>query len=143
MITEFTNRRPTLSAVLIVLLFTVVPGAFMLLAQQVPGIGESSAKIAFVYALVLQLILLFKVERPILIALPFILALLGFIISEIVYTVSMSAAPIGAGPSPLAFLFSSALVILFGIVAAASIGGLLAYGVIVSFKKLREIVAYR
>lgn len=143
MITEFTDRHPTLSAVLIVLLYTVVPGAFMLIVQQMPEIGENSAKIAFVYALVLQVILLFKVDRPILAMLPFILALIGFIVSEIVYTLSMSIAPIGAGPSPLAFLFSSVLVILFGIVAIASVGGLLAYGVIVVVKKVWEIVVDR
>lgn len=143
MITEFTDRRPTLSAVLITLFFTAVPGAFLLIAERIPGLGEGSAKIVFIYALVLQLILLFKVERPILIALPFILALIGFIVSEVIYTVSMSAAPIGTGPSPLAFLISSVLVILFGIVAAANVGGLLVYAVIAIAKKLREMVVYR
>lgn len=143
MITKFTDRCPTLSAVLIVFLFTAVPGAFLLIGEQMPGIGENAAKIAFIYALILQLILWLKVERPILVWLPFILALLGFIVSEIVYTISMSSAPIGAGPSPLAYLFSAALVTLFGIVAAASVGGLLAYGVVVIGKKLREVVAYR
>ncbi|MDE6107487.1 MAG: hypothetical protein K2F83_02285, partial [Oscillospiraceae bacterium] len=116
MINEFTDRRPKLSAALIVFLFTAVPGAFLLIAEQMPGMGENAAKIAFVYVLILQLILWLKVERPILNFLPFILALLGFIISEVVYTVSLSAAPIGAGPSPLAYVFSAALVTLFGIV---------------------------
>lgn len=143
MITEFTDRRPTLSAVLIILLFTVVPGALLLLGEQIPGMGEYSAKLVFVYALVLQLILWLKVERTILIMIPFILALIGFIISEIVYTVSMSSAPIGAGPSPFAFLFSSALVIIFGIDAAASVGGLLVYALIVIARKLREVIIYR
>lgn len=143
MIAKFTDRRPTLSAVLIVLLFTVVPGAFLLIAERIPGMGEYSAKMVFVYALVLQLLLLFKVERPILIALPFILALIGFIISEIVYTVSLGMAPAGAGPGFLAYVFSTALVTLFGIVAAGSIGGLLCYGVIAAVKKLREVVTCR
>lgn len=143
MITEFTDRRPTLSAVLIALLFTVAPGAFLLLGEQVPGMGEYSAKLVFVYTLVLQLILWLKVERTILIMLPFILSLIGFIISEIVYTVSMGMAPIGAGPSPLAYVFSSALVTVFGIDAAASVGGLLAYGIIVIARKLREVIIYR
>lgn len=143
MITEFTDRRPTLSAVLITFLFTVVPGAFLLIAERLPGLGENAAKVVFVYALVLQVILWLKVERPILNVIPLILSLLGFIISEVVYTVSMSAAPIGKGPSPLVYVFSTALVTLFGIVSAASVGGLLAYGVIVIAKKLRELIACR
>ena len=143
MITEFTERRPVLSTVLVVLLFTVVPGAFMFIVKAVTGSGGDAAMIIFVYALVLQFILWLKVERPILIMLPFIMSLLAFIVSEIVYTVSESAAPIGQGPSPLAFFFSSALVTLFGTIAAASIGGLILYAVIVIFRKVRELIIYR
>ena len=143
MINEFTDRRPALSAVLIVLLFTLVPGAVMLLATLLTGGRSNAAEIIFVYALILQLILWLKVERPILIMLPFIMALLGFIVSEIVYTVSEGMAPIGQGPSVLAFLFSSAVVTLFGHAAAGSIGGLLLYAVIVILRKLREFIIYR
>lgn len=143
MITEFTDRRPTLSAVIIVLLFTLVPGAFMLITDTVSGGTWNSAAIVFVCALILQLILLLTVERPILIMLPFIMALLGLIVSEIVYTVSLSMAPIGQGPSTHAFLFSSAVVALAGAEASASIGGLMVYAVIVIVRKLRELVACR
>lgn len=143
MISDFTDRRPALSAVLIALLYTVVPGAFLLIAEYLPGGGEFSAKIVFVYALVFQVILWLKVERPILVFFPFLMALLGFIISEIIYTVSLSMAPIGAGPSSLAFWVSSALVVLFGTEGTACIGGLLAYGVIVILKRLREFIVYR
>ena len=98
MITEFTDRRPALSALLIVLLFTLVPGAVMLLATLLTGGRSNAAEIIFVYALILQFILWLKVERPILILLPFIMALLGIIASEVVYTVSESARAIGEGP---------------------------------------------
>ena len=140
MITEFTERRPGLSALLIVLLFTLAPGVFMLCFSMATGGENNGAALVFVYALILQLILWLKVERPILIMLPFIMALIGFIVSEVVYTLSMSAAPIGMGPSAPAFLFSSALVILFGAEAAANIGGLLLYALVVIFRKLRELV---
>ena len=143
MITEFTDRRPALSALIIALLFTLVPGTFMFAVKSVTGSGGDAASAIFLYALVLQLILWLKVERPILIVMPFIMALIGFIVSEVVYTVSMSANPIGAGPSPFAFLFSSALVTLFGAEAAANVGGLLLYALIVIFRKLRELVASR
>ena len=141
MITEFTDRRPALSAVMIVLLFTLVPGAFMLITDIVSGGTWNAAAIVFAYALILQLILWLTVERPILIMLPFIMALLGFIVSEIVYTVSESMAPIGQGPSALVLLFSSAAINLFGTEAPGSIGGLLAYAVIVIVRKLRELAA--
>ena len=141
MITEFTDRRPTLSAVIIVLLFTLVPGAFMLITDIISGGTWNSATFIFVYALVIQLILWLTVERPILIMLPFIMALLGLIISEIVYTVSLSMAPVGRGPSALALFFSSAVVTLFGAEAPGSIGGLLIYAVIVVIRKLRELAA--
>ena len=143
MITEFTDRRPALSAVLIVALFAVIPGVFMLLGEFALAGKVNAPGLVFFYILVLQLILWLKVERPILIMLPFIMALISFIVSEVVYTVSMSANPIGTGPSLLAFLFSSAIVTLFGTVAAGTVGGLLLYALIVIFKKLRELVIYR
>ena len=141
MITEFTDRRPAISAVIIVLLFTLVPGAFMLITDIVSGGTWNSTTAVFVYALILQLILWLTVERPILIMLPFIMALLGFIVSEIVYTISEGMAPIGQGPGALVFLFSSAVVTLFGAEAPGSIGGLLAYAVVVIFRKLPELAA--
>ena len=141
MITEFTDRRPTLSAVIIALLFTLVPGVFMLVTDIISGGAWNPMAAVFVYALILQLILWLTVERPILIMLPFIMALLGFIASEIVYTVSESMAPIGRGPSAPAFLFSSSMVALFGAEAPGSIGGLLIYAVIVIVRKLRELAA--
>ena len=142
MITDFTDRRPALSALLIVFLFTVVPGAFLFLGGLF-GDGGISTKIVFVYVLVLQVILWVKLDRPILVMTPFILSLLGFIVSEVVYTVSLSNAPVGAGPSFSALLFSSALVVLFGIVGVGSIGGLLVFGAIIILKKLWESIVRR
>ena len=141
MITEFTDRRPALSAVMIALLFTLVPGAFMLITDLASGGTWNSPVIVFVYALVLQLILWLTVESPALIMLPFVMALLGFIASEIGYTVSLGMAPVGQGPGILAFLCSSAVVTLFGAEASGSVGGLLLYAVIVIARKLRELIA--
>ena len=143
MIKEFTDRRPVLSTALVVALFTVVPGAFMLIVRAVTGSGSNASDAIFIYALILQLILWLKVERPILIVLPFIMSLIGFITAEIVYTVSQGTAPVGEGPSYLVFLFSSAVVTLFGHVAAASIGALLIYALIVIFRKVRELIMER
>ena len=143
MITEFTDRRPALSAALIVALFAVIPGVFMLLGEFALAGKINAPGLVFFYILVLQLILWLKVERPILIMLPFIMALIAFIVSEIVYTVSMSAAPIGQGPSYFAFLFSSVLVTLFGAEAAGNVGGLLLYAILLIGRKIRELITPR
>lgn len=143
MIAEFTDRRPALSAVLIVTFFTVVPGAFMFFVKGLTGSGGDAATIIFFYALVLQLILWLRVERPILIMLPFLMALFGFIVCEIVYTISSSAALPGVGPSPLVYFLSSAVVTLFGAEASGSVGGLIVYAIIIIFKKVREVIIYR
>lgn len=143
MLTEFTDRRPALSAAVILLLFTAVPGAFLLLAELMPGLGGLVPRLVFVYVLVLQVVLWCKVERPILVMSPLILSLLGFVVSEIVYTISIATPSAGAGAHPLVVLLSSVLVTLFGMLGAASVGGLLAYGGIVILKKLWGLAARR
>ena len=140
MIQEFTDRRPALSAVLIALLFTLVPGTVMLGTAYATGGRENAAGFILGYTLFLQTLLWIKVERPILNLLPFILSLMSFIVSEVVYTVSLSMAPIGAGPGLLAMLISSALVSHFGTVAAGSVGGLLLAAILAILKKLWEFL---
>ena len=132
MIREFTDRRPALSAVIIALLFSAVPGVFILALRLLPGgaSGDAGVKIVVLYAFILELLLCFQVERPIMWLLPFGLCLGGFLLAEILYTISMGLQAPGAGPSPLAFLVSSALVIVFGSEAGAVIGGLLCFGLI-------------
>ena len=140
MIKEFTDRRPALSAGLIVALFTLVPGCVMLLAALLSGGRENAAGFVLGYALLLQTLLWLKVERPILNLIPFLMSLLGLIVSEIVYTVSAGMRPVGTGPGTLAMLFSTAAVTLFGAEAAGSVGGLLLYVVISILKKLWELI---
>ena len=119
MIKEFTDRRPALSAGLIVALFTLVPGCVMLLAALLSGGRENAAGFVLI---------------------PFLMSLLGLIVSEIVYTVSAGMRPVGTGPGALAMLFSTAAVTLFGAEAAGSVGGLLLYVVISILKKLWELI---
>ena len=143
MITKFTDRRPVLSTVLVVLLLTVVPGAFMIGASMVTGEANSGTGVVFVYALILQFIMWLKVERPILIVLPFIMSLIGLIVSEILYTVGRGVVPIGMGPSLPIRVLASEVVGLSGHVAAASIGALILYSIIVIFRKVREVIRER
>ena len=143
MITEFTNRRPVLSTVLVVLLFTLVPWAYMVGASIATGGASSGTGVVFIYALILQFIMWLKVERPILIVLPFIMSLIGLIVSEIAYAVGRGIVPIGMGPSLPIRVLASEVVGLSGHVAAASIGALILYSIIVIFKKLRELIRDR
>lgn len=142
MLTEFADWHPRLSALIIAVLYTVVPGVFMLAADTLSGGRINTALIVVIYAFVLQLILWFKVERPALIMLPFGMILVGFVVCEIVYTVAMSAVAPGETPSLLAMLFSSAIVTVFGAEAAGVIGALLCYGVIVIVRKVWQIITH-
>ena len=140
MIKEFTDRRPALSALLVVALFTVVPGGVMCLAAALSGGRENAAGFVLVYTLLLQTLLWLKVERPILNLIPFVMSLLGLIVSEIVYTVSLSMTPVGVGPDAMAMLFSAGLVTLFGAEAAGSVGGMILYVGLAVLKKLWELI---
>ena len=138
MITDFADFHPRLSALIIVLLFTLIPGGFMLLTGLLFGDAVNTAKILFFYALAIQLILSFKVERPILVMLPFVMMLGGFVVCEIVYTISLSMARPGAGPSAAAYFFSSAIITLFGSEITGVIAGLLIGGLISLVRMFRE-----
>ena len=145
MIREFTDRRPTASAVLLFVLFFVVPGLFLLIMSLLlPESGDGIAiSVISVYAFVLEFILLVSVERPALIGQPFIMALLGFIIAEIVYTVSESANPIGAGPGAIAFLVSNAVITILGSEVGSILAALPAYWLFLAVRKLVNHIRYR
>ena len=143
MITEFTDRRPTLSAFILVGLCIVLPIIFTVTVNILAGNAINSAAILFFYALVIQVVLLLKVERPALIILPFICALLGFIICEIIYTVSMGMSSPGIGPSALVYYLSSVIVIVFGAESAGMIAGLFVYILITILRKLWDAVTRR
>ncbi len=138
MIRDFSEFHPVLSALIVAALFSVVPGAFLLVLDILAGgaFNDLAMKILFVYFFVLELLLCFQVERPILWLLPFVMSLLGCIACEIIYTLSMGLQSPGMGPGPLGFIFSSALIILFGCEAAAVVGALFCYGLIAVIRSL-------
>ena len=140
---EFADWHPRLAALIIAALYTVAPGVFMLVAGTLSGGRINTALIVVIYAFVLQLILWFKIERPALIMLPFGMILVGFVACEIIYTVAMSAVAPGGAPSPLAMLFSSAIVTVFGAEAAGVVGALLCYGVVVIVRKVWQMITHR
>ena len=145
MVREFTDRRPVASGVLIFVLFFVVPGIFLLaMGMLLPSRGGDIAiSVISVYAFVLEFILLLQVERPALVAQPFVMALLGFIIAEIVYTVSESANAIGAGPGLFAMLFSDALITVLGSEVGSVLAALPAYWLFLGVRKLVDHIRYR
>ena len=145
MIRDFTDRRPVASGVAIFVLFFVAPGVFLLIMSLLlPGRGGDIAiSIISVYAFVLEFLLLLQVERPALVAQPFLMALIGFIIAEIVYTVSQSSHAIGAGPGLFAVLFSDALITVLGSEVGSVLAALPAYWLFLGIRKLIEHIRYR
>ncbi len=140
---DFTDRRPTLSAVIIFLLYTVASTALYLGLELLFGGAVNSAAVVFVYALVIELALCLSVDRPILAFMPFLIMLCGFIASEIIYTVSMGMNAPGNGPGAAAFLISSAIVTVFGAEAAGILGAFLCFLAITVIKKLVSFIKYR
>ena len=143
MITDFADRRPALSAWIIAALFTVLPTIFVLLVDRLSGGEVNTALICLFYALAVQLVLWLTVRRPILVALPFLIMLVGFIVSEIVYTVSMSMYAPGAGVGRFAFSLSSLVVTIFGAEAVGVIVAPFVFGLICLVKKIWECIKYR
>lgn len=142
MITDFADRHPALSAWIIAALFTVVPSFFVLFLYLLSGGKANTALICLFYALAVQLVLWLKVRRPILVALPFLIMLVGFVVSEIVYTVAMSMHAPGARIDGFAYYFSSAIVSLFGAEAVGVIVAPFIFGLICLVKKIWEHIVY-
>ena len=143
MINYFTDRHPALSAIIIAVLFTVVPSATMLAVDTATGGTVNMPVVIFLYALVIQVILWMNVERPILVFMPFIISLIGFIVAELIYTVSESTALPGAGADPVTYVASSVIVTVFGAESAASVGAIICYGIILLGRKIWESVFKR
>ena len=143
MINDFTDRRPRLSALIIFALFTVVPTAAMLIVDVISGGAVHMPVFIFVYALLLQTVMWLTIERPILVFMPFIMALVGFIAAEIIYTVSESSFAPGAGVGAAAYLISSVIVTVFGAEAAASVGAMICAFVIRIARKLWDAAFHK
>lgn len=143
MITDFADRRPVLSAWIIAALFTAVPALFVFPVDWLSGGEINTALICLFYALAVQLVLWLTVRRPILVALPFLIMLVGFVVSEIVYTVAMSMHAPGARIDAFAYYFTSAIVSLFGAEAVGVIVAPFVFGLICIVKKIYECIVYR
>ena len=130
MINVYTERYPVLSGFIVAGLFTVVPGAIMLITKAITGSAGDAGNFIFVYALALELFMCFTVGRFSLLILPFGMALGGFIIAEIIYTISEGLAPQGVGPDAVTFWISSFLVTLFGMESAAVVAAPFCYGLL-------------
>ena len=143
MLAEFADRNPRLSALIIALLYTVVPALFMLAADTLSGGRINTALILVIYAFAVQMVRWFTLERPILIMLPFGMILIGFVVCELIYTLAQSAVRPGMPPSALAVFFSSAVVTVFGAEVVGVIGALLCYGIIVTVRKFCQILLHK
>ncbi len=142
-IRDFTDRRPTLAAVIILLLHTVVAVALYFGMELAFGGLVNSALVIVLYSFIIGLVLWLTVERPILALMPFMIMLVGFIFSEVIYTVSMGTNLPGIGPGPVALIVSSAVVTVFGAEAAGIIGAFLCFLLITIIKKIVSFIRYR
>ncbi len=142
-IRNFADRSPRICALIIFCLFTVVPAVFFVVSDAVSGGSFNSPIVIFLFALAVEIVLWNCVERPILVFMPFLISLVGLILSEIVYTVSLGAALPGDGPSAAAFLISSVLTVVFGAEAASFIGSLVVFAAEAIVKKIVEFIRDR
>lgn len=133
---DFTEWHPALAGWIEAALFTVVPGVFMLLSGIISSGEFNSALAVVIYAFVLQMILWIFVERMWLVWLPFIIVLGGFIVSEIVYTVSLSMNLPGEGPGMFGMIFSTAVVSVLGAEAGGIVGAIFVNLIAAGVKKL-------
>lgn len=143
MIRSFTNRRPGLSALLIAVGLFPLPAFFMILDDFVLRGALHAAAVFFYLSIAVQTVFFLTVERPVLVAEPFIIGLIGLCAGEILYAVSESAAGPGAGPSVLAYFTSSYLIAVCGGNAAAAVGALILYFFIFIGRKIHEHFKYK
>lgn len=142
MIRSFTDRRPFASALLIMAFLFFVPMALMAADDMLLFGALHAASLFFYFSLAVQVTMLLTVERPVLIAEPFIIGLIGLSAGEILYAVSESAASPGYGPSPLAYYVSSYLIAISGGNAAAAVGAVILYILILIGRKIYEHFKY-
>ena len=143
MIRSFTDRRPGVSALLIGVFLFLLPGALMFVDDMFLTGTLHIASIFFYFTLAVQLVMMLTVERPVLIAEPFIIGLLGLCVGEVLFAVSRSAAVPGAGPSLWVYLTSSYLIAICGGNAAAGVGALILFFFIFIGRKICEHFRYR
>lgn len=143
MIRSFTDRRPGLSGVLIVAVLFVLPVCLMVVDDFILMGALHVAAVFFYFSIAAQTVLFMTVERPVLAAEPFVLGLIGLCVGEILYAVSESAVGPGAGPGVLAYFTSSYLIAVCGGNAAAAVGALILYFLILAGRKIYEHFKYK
>lgn len=142
MIREFTDRHPGASAALIAAGLYLVPGVLMFLDDMLLRGRLHAASLFFFFSLAVQTAMFLTVGRPILAVEPFILGLVGLCAGEILYALSESVAAPGMGPSPGAYLISSYLIAVSGGNAAAAVGALVLFLILLLGRKVYERIKY-
>lgn len=143
MITDFADRHPAVTAWIIAALFTVLPASFMFLVDWLSDGEVNTALICLFYAFAVQLVLWLTVRRPILVVMPFLIIVIGFVVSEILYTVAISMQTPGAGVGRVVLSLCSAIVTVFGAEAVGVLVAPFVFGLICIVKKICECIRYR
>ena len=138
MIRSFTDRKPGVSAALIAVFFFAVPGVLMFADDMLFRGALHMASVFFFLSIAAQTVMIATVERPILVMEPFLLGLVCLIVSDVAYFVSESAAAPGTGPSAAVYIASAYGVSVGGGNAAAAVGALIVYFVLLAGRKIYE-----
>lgn len=140
MIRDFTDRRPGLSAIYIAAGLFLIPAPLLFLDNIILGGILHVAAILFYLSLIVQTVMFFTVERPILIGEPFIIGLVGLCAGEIMYAIGRSVVAPDATVSPVTYFISSYLIAVCGANASAAIGALIIYIFICIVRKIVDFI---
>lgn len=81
---DFSDRRPGIFGLMLVLLLTLAPAIFVTACYFVFGYDFNSARIVLIFTFFLELAMLFWTDRPVMIAAPFLISLAGIVLLEII-----------------------------------------------------------
>lgn len=111
---DFSDRRPALFGLILVLSLTVLPAAFVLLGFFIGGYDFNSAGAILVFAFLLELAMLFWTERPVMIAAPFLIPLGGLVVLQMVNYMGASLAQIFPAAEAVTDIASFVMITVFG-----------------------------
>ncbi len=140
MIRDFTDRRPGLSAIYIAAGLFIIPAPLLFVDNMVLDGVLHIASILFYLSLIVQTVMFFTVDRPILIAEPFIIGLVGLCAGEILFALGRSVVAPDAAVSPAAYFISSYLIAVCGANASAAIGALIIYILACIVRKIVDFI---
>lgn len=137
MISDFFYRHSKLTAFIIVLLLTVIPGIAVYVGLKVLGDSPALNYAVLIYALILELIICINCDRFFYAVLPFVVIVVGVLLCEGVYLAAQVAVQSG-GSGAVQFKMTSFGIVLFGSEFVGVVAGIVAYAVVSLIKSFFE-----